>query len=477
MKTVSFLKKYWVFFLLGIIVVFLYTLNLDKNSRFIWDESRALVDMHRIWENKLITFVGPISADNLEMFPSLSYYLYLPSAILTHFDPLGPAYMAAFYGMIAWILLTITIVKICGVNVKSIAFSLLVATINPILVASRWAWNPNLIIFWFSIFIASLFYDNPFFVFLGGISLGASLYHHYLAALGVLPALLFLPIIYKGHKRKISKIALTFSGFIVSLVPFVLFELKNHYFLNSGHFLSANGKSFLTFSGSGFLTRLWDAVVVFSTMFVPNNFVFIVVFLLILLAIFVLYFKDRIIQYSFITLLLSLLLFGFVQITYPHYQYSQVPLVILLLFRFFYLNKNIFGKLFLAALLAFSLYGAANLIGSYTWQGDIIAVRNITKYILAEKVIKTNVAALVSLDTNTTGQRYRDMTLINGKTLDASDKYPSDTVLYVVSGTNNSSSVMQDGAWEMETFRNSTITNIWKVSDFPLYLYRLEKTK
>lgn len=46
--------------------------------------------MHRIWEQKEITFVGPISEDNLKMFPSLTYYLLLPSTIIGDFDPLSP---------------------------------------------------------------------------------------------------------------------------------------------------------------------------------------------------------------------------------------------------------------------------------------------------------------------------------------------------------------------------------------------------
>lgn len=463
------------FLLLGLLVVFLYTINLDKNSRFIWDESRALVDMHRIWEQKEITFVGPISEDRLEMFPSLSYYMYMPATVLTNFDPLGPAYMAAFYGVLAWILLTITIIKTFGVSLKSFLLSLFIASLSPVMIASRWAWNPNPVIFWMSLFVFSLSTKNPFLVFLGGVSLGATLYHHYLAALGVVPAILFLPVLFKSSKVMIKRIVIILAGFTFAIIPFVLFELKNHYFFNLNSFLSANEKSFITLSGTGFFERVWNALVVFASMFVPKNIPVMIIFLSILTVIFIFYRKDKIIRYSFISLLTSLLLFGFVTFTYPHYQYSQVPLAILFFLRFFALNKNIYGKLLLAILLVINLYNATNLIKSYTWQGDIAAVRNVTRHLLEEKNPKANVAALASPDPNLYGQRFRDMALINGKTLYAFDKFPQSEVLFVVSSSNDSEVLRNDHAWEIESFKGSTITNTWKVSDYPLYLYRFEK--
>ena len=475
MKTISFIKKYSLFILLCFFVVFLYTYNLEKNSRFIWDESRALVDIHRIWEQKQITFVGPISEDNLEMFPSLSYYMYMPATVIANFDPLGPAYMAALYGVIAWVLLTITIIRLFGISKKSLLLSLLVATLNPVLTASRWAWNPNPVIFWLSIFIFSLTFKNFIILFIGGLSLGATLYHHYLAVLSVIPAILFLPIFYKGNRDMVKKIGYIITGFLFAILPFAIFELKNHFFFNSSAFLSANEKSFLTVSMTGYLERFWNALVVFATMFVPDNIYLIVTFILFLSAIFIVYNNDKFIKYSFSVLVTSLLLFGFVTKTYPHYQYSQVPVAILLFLHFFFVNKNLFGKIFLAFLLIYSLIFSIKLINSYTWQGDVIAIRNVTKHILEEKSSKANVASLASPDTNLYGQRYRDMALINGKLLYAFDKYPQSEVLYVVSTTNEAEVLRNDHAWEIESFKGSTITNIWRVSDLPLYLYRFEK--
>lgn len=475
MKMLSFLKKYWLFVLLGIFVIFIYTANLDKNSRFIWDESRALVDMHRIWEQKQITFVGPISEDRLEMFPSLSYYMYMPATALTNFDPLGPAYMAAFWGIIAWLVLTITLIKKVGSSFKTFLMSLLSATIYPVVVASRWAWNPNLVIFWMTLFITTLFYEIPFITFLGGMFLGASLYHHYLAIFGIIPTLLFLPIIFKGSPKKNRKMFLTLGGFLVSLTPFVLFELKNHYYLNSLSFLSANDKSFTTLSGAGYFDRLWNALVVFANMFVPNVSTLIISFLLVTTVIFFAYRKDKYIRFSFLSLLLSFALFGVIKQTYLHYQYVQVPLALLLYFRFFIINKKLIGKIIIGCLLLSSLVSVINLVNSYTWQGDITAIRNVTTHLVSETSSKANVAALASPDPNLYGQRFRDMALINGKELVAFDKFPQSEVLYVVSATDNPDVLRNDHAWEIESFKGSTITDIWKVSDYPLYLYRFAK--
>ena len=474
-KIFSFIKKYWLFFVLGLLVVFLYTYNLEKNSRFIWDESRALVDMHRIWDLKQITFVGPISEDRLEMFPSLSYYMYMPATVLTNFDPLGPAYMAAFYGVLAWLLLTIVIVKTFGKTKKALFLSLLIACLSPVMVASRWAWNPNPIIFWLSVFVFSLSFKNSFLVFLGGLSLGAALYHHYLVALVVFPIIIFLPLLYKGTKGAIKNIILTLLGFSFAIIPFVLFEMKNHFFFNSTAFLSANEKSFMSLSFFGFFERLWNSLVVFSNYFVPDNLLVTIIFLVFFVGIYLVHRKDTLLNYSFLSLLVSFIFFGFVTVTYPHYQYAQVPLAILFFLRFFSLNKNIYGKIILGILLVISLNNAVNLLKSYTWQGDIEAVRNVTKYILQEKNPKANVAALASPDSNLYGQRFRDMVLINGMTLYAFDKFPQSEVLYVVSAAEDQEVLRNDQAWEIESFKGSTITNIWRVSDYPLYLYRFEK--
>lgn len=476
-KFSSFYKKYWAFICLGIIVSFFYTVNLDKNSRFVWDESRALVDMHRIWEKKEITFVGPISEDNLEMFPSLSYYMYLPGAVLTKFDPLGPVYVAVFLGLLSWLILTVTIIGNLGLGQKSILISLLYGILNPVLVSSRWAWNPNPVIFWMTVFISSLFYENPWILFIGGLSLGASLYHHYLAALGAIPALIFLPIFFDDKKHILRRISLIFVGFIVSVIPFTLFELKNHYYLNSGTFLSGNQKSFISLSFRGFFDRSWNSISTFSTMFVPDNIYIISTFIGVLLVIFISYRNDRIIRYSFSSLLTSIFLFGFVTKTYPHYQYALVSLFILFLFGFLLINKNILSKLLIVILLVFSITKGISTVNSYTWEGDIVAVRNTTHLLLSEKQSGTNIAVLQSNDPNTKGQRYRDMALINGLVLDPYDRYPKSEVLFIISENANQKEVLQDNAWEIQTFKDGTITNVWKVSNYPEYLFRLEKRK
>lgn len=469
------LKRFIPLILLGFFILFLYSRNLEQNSRFIWDESRALVDMHRIWEQKLLTFVGPISENNLEMFPSLSYYMYLPATILSKFDPLGPVYMAVFYGLLTWLFFTKVIINQLGIGLKSFLLSLFAATAYPLVLVSRWAWNPNLVIFWFSLYLLSLCSESPFFIFVGGFSLGAALYHHYLAALTVIPALLFLPLIYRSDKFGLKKISLTLLGFVTALIPFIIFEAKNHYFLNSGNFLTANNKTFTSLSGNGYPARVWSAIETLAKMFVPDQQIFILLFLFFLVGIFIVYHQDRIVKYAFISLSLSLILFGLVSQTYPHYQYSQVPLVILFFTRFLVLNKNIFGQSVLSLLVLYSLFSSLKMIQNYTWEGDILAVRGVASVISGETNPRTNVAALAGSDTNTTGQRYRDLVLIRGKTLDRSDSYPQSRVLYVVSQSADPVQIRQDPAWEIDSFRGSIITHIWQVSSYPVYLYRFAK--
>src|SRR3990172_3773838 len=79
--------------------------NLDKTARFIWDESSDLVNMHQIYVEKKLTLIGPISEDGSKVFGSLTYYMLLPFAVLGNFDPVAPAYGAAFWGVATDILL------------------------------------------------------------------------------------------------------------------------------------------------------------------------------------------------------------------------------------------------------------------------------------------------------------------------------------------------------------------------------------
>lgn len=462
--------------LLGIICVialFFRVYNLDQNSRFIWDESRALVDMHRIWEEKEITFVGPISEDNLEMFPSLTYYLLLPFAVLGDFDPLSPVVGSIIMGVLVWAVITF-LAKRHATKQKWLIASLLIAVFYPFVLTSRWAWNPNPILFWAPLSVALLFLARQSLLtwFFAGFFMWLTIYHHYLSAIIAIPATIFIYLLSKNKKNTKAY----WLGSLVSLLPIAFFEIKNHYFANWLGFSRSGGSQLITLDWSGYIDRVISALTSFSSIFLLEGWAWMIVFYLLMVT--TIYFtrKKKVVKYTTLVFVISMLGAGIITNINPHYLYALVPFVLFLFINLLFFTKHKLSYLPVLILIIFSIYNSINLVTSYTWQGDVQAVRNATKVILADKTKKRiNVASLASPDINTTGQRYRDMTLIQGLTLDPSNEYPNSQVLYVISKSSDEDVIRNDPAWEMETFKKIKLTDKLQISNYPFYIYRFEK--
>lgn len=99
------IKKGFLLALLLALLIFSRFYNLDKTARFIWDESSDLVTMHQIFVERNLTLIGPISEDGNKVFGSLSYYMLLPFTVIGKFDPVSPAYGAAFWGVLTGLLI------------------------------------------------------------------------------------------------------------------------------------------------------------------------------------------------------------------------------------------------------------------------------------------------------------------------------------------------------------------------------------
>src|SRR3989339_1082519 len=118
----SFYMRFLTVGLFIILLIFTRFFNLEKTARFIWDESSDLVNIRRIYIQKDITLIGPISEDGNKVFGSLTYYMLIPFAVIGNFDPASTAYGAAFWGVITGILFLIISYKL---NKKSEVLTLL----------------------------------------------------------------------------------------------------------------------------------------------------------------------------------------------------------------------------------------------------------------------------------------------------------------------------------------------------------------
>lgn len=226
----------YIFFLTALL--FSRFFNLQQTARFTQDESSDLARMHSYWQDKKITLVGPISNDNNKVFSSLTYYMQLPFAAFYNFEPVGPVVGTAFWGVITVLLLfflggclAVTAAKKTGsLSIKDspqlVFFWLLLLVWPPLLVSSRWAWNPHLISFWVALALVIQQFQFKGKHFLLGLFLGLTIHHHYLAVFAAgmyLLAEVFLLV----REKKTTEIGFLVSGFVVALLPFVLFDLRH----------------------------------------------------------------------------------------------------------------------------------------------------------------------------------------------------------------------------------------------------------
>src|SRR4030043_455356 len=174
-------RKYFWFFIIIYLIALLFSrlINLDRTARFLWDESSDLVRMHRIYEEKDLTLIGPISEDGNKVFGSLTYYMLLPFAIAGNFHPLSTSVGAAFWGIATSIIVLILTYRINKSFIFPVAF--LTLTWYPLVETGRWAWNPNLIPFSTGLVLAIA----PFIIFdlthPPGLFLSRILYFNYLS--------------------------------------------------------------------------------------------------------------------------------------------------------------------------------------------------------------------------------------------------------------------------------------------------------
>jgi hypothetical protein len=229
-------KLFLIFFLIfGILFRFV---NLGRTARFTRDEASDLNRIHQYWQDKKLTLVGPISADNKKVFSSLTYYMLMPFAVVGDFNPLSVVYGTAFWGVLSLVILFLINYK---VNKEYFFLAgLLLLIWRPLLVSSRWAWNPHFVIFWISAGILFYFYKTWFSFLIAGFLLSLSIHHHYIsfAAVGIFIIANFF------NYLKQKKIGLSLSmaiGFIPGIIPFILFDLRHPPGLFFGKYLKLSG--------------------------------------------------------------------------------------------------------------------------------------------------------------------------------------------------------------------------------------------
>ena len=455
-----------------LVLIFTRFYNLDKTARFIWDESSDLVNMHQIYVEKKITLVGPISEDGSKVFSSITYYMLLPFAIVGKFDPVSPAYGAAFWGLVTGLLIIYLGYK---VNKKNLGlFVPLVLFWYPLAETGRWAWNPNLIPLWITLSIIFFLQKSTFSKFVSGFFIGLAIHQHYLAIFAVIG--LGLMILFESIRDKKLKNFFIFSvGVIVTILPFIFFDLTHPPGLFLSRILYFNNfdervsfiQSLLTVINGTFLYFTQNAIL--EIFLIAAN---------ILLLFNDIKRKSNALTF-YIIFVIQLIGIVFVSNFYTHYILPALPFFIIYLIYPRYGVGKMFSYLAILILLISSVISFPKQIFNVTWQSDITSTRyianTISKKITSIGMKNVNIAVLGSSDTNTYGRRYRDLLLIKNIPLKTKGEYEISDSLFVIS-TQTLENLRNDPAYEIKYFKNGPLVEEWNVPGRIWKIYLLSKS-
>lgn len=198
---------------------------------FLGDEGRDMIVMRQIFTEKNIPFIGPTASVGGFFLGPIYYWMAAPFLFLARFDPVGPAYMVALFG-IATVLLLFKFLKDSVGFYPALLATLLYSTAPLIVRYSRSSWNPNPMPF-FSLLLTYFLYlaitkKNYKLLFISGLAFGFAIQLHYLSII-LLPIFGLIGIICIPYKKWPISIIATVLGFLTPFSPFLFFEIKNSF--------------------------------------------------------------------------------------------------------------------------------------------------------------------------------------------------------------------------------------------------------
>lgn len=427
--------------------------NLERTARFTQDEASDLVRMQELWQAKKITLVGPISNDNSKVFGSLTYYMLLPFTVAGEFHPVSPVWGAAFWGAItAGALLLVA----WRVNRAWITWAALAVAIwNPLLVTSRWAWNPHLVLVWISLGLLTWQIKKPWAMGLTGLLMGLAFHNHYLSILatGAWVGLMGLELL--RHKKWWMAIWLG-AGFIAAFVPFVVFDLRHPPGLFFAKYIFGGTPDVAHQTAELFLNRVASNYLVVTEYLSAPLLKWLVALLIPVLA-----YLDRkkISRWLWLAPVLVQIVGSSILVTFvTRYFLPALPFF----FVWLLLPREGASKVIARILLGLCIVGSVCMLRTNLTVAiappDIYS-QNAASDIIKEKITmlnlkSPNIAALASPDSEPLSEKYRFLLQTKGIHLKAASEYDTSENLFVVS-TSSLEVLRQDKAAPMNYFRHT----------------------
>ncbi len=228
----------WLAVVLVVIGAFLRLYNLEDSQQFLGDQGRDSMVVSRIFKERDLVFIGPVtSVGNMYLGP-LYYYFMLPFLWLSYPSPMGPIYAVAILGTVTIGVLYWVGKKLLGER-AALAATLMFTFSSAVVTYSRFSWNPNpaplpsmLMIY----FIYLAWKKNSVYWLAAATMFSLLLQLHYVALLagGTIGVVWLISLIQKIRQKKpLKKMLLhTIGGAAIVLLfflPLFLFDLKNNW--------------------------------------------------------------------------------------------------------------------------------------------------------------------------------------------------------------------------------------------------------
>lgn len=515
----------YIFFLTIILVLggFLRLYRISDYMTFLGDEGRDVLVVHDILHGNL-TLLGPTASVGGFFMGPVYYYFMAPFLWIFNYDPVGPAVMVGLFG-VATILLIYILGSIFFGRTAGL-FAALFYAISPLAIAySRSSWNPNLMPFFTTLLIITLYFavkkNNGILFLISGIIFGILLQLHYIIfflSMVVISYVIFSRFVSSSYPTTIKKLIrifldgiFLFIGFLIGMSPFLAFELR-HEFLNIQSIFKFIFQSGDTGAAVNIFYQWW--VVLFRlfgrliTAFPPPeqvsaNFVYsldlflvkisIPIFFLWIFTVGIMVGSIGLLLYSFIHtskikkeafyqylliicwLFIGIFFFGFYKKNIYDYYFQflfPIPFLLtgfLLSFLFFSKKINMFGKVVAGFIFIFIV--ALNLNGIPfrsipNRQKD--QVKLISDFVLKKTGGKPYNFALITLGNSDHGYRYffklagQDPVVIQNEAIDPKRTSVTDQLLIVCEDPN--CQPLGNSTWEVAGFGRAEIVNTWPVS-------------
>ena len=452
-------------------------------------------DIEKIWQilHGHFTLLGPqisrFNGSTLYMGP-LYYYLEAPALLLTRFDPIGIATSMIFVKLLT----TFLVYKICQkiANVKLAIFASLISTLSPYWTNSLGPPSPPYFVPLLSAFVIYLLLKlreiksrrSARYIYLAiGALIGATTNFHYLGLVLALPTIIYL--VTYSNKQLFTNISLTTLGFIFTILPLVLFELRHHFFLTSQVF----GQLTLAAASSGlfvgtFISNLAESIKILEGDLLGFT-ISPIAFMAILILVSWLLFKksgknQKFFLYSSSILLVTNLIFaglyfGKIQ---PHYLAVSYP-TLFILTALLVLSTDVIHKYlpyFLILLISITLLSKNNLLldHGYTMPQDLTLskIRQISKMIASDaNQDKFNITS--TLDGDSRALPYRYLVQVYGKNPASVEVYDKLDSLYIIT-RDPARAVRESNLFEIASFQPSNVAADWEVNG-DIHLIKLTK--